>query len=90
MREVDKSEFRATYFRYARDTDGWTQAYWDRFYEQDRDPPMRYRVEPPASALQARMMIVDDYAAREHRLFFMTEEAEERLFDQDAGRAGGA
>ena len=80
MREVSKAEFKSAYFGYARDQDGWTQAYWDQFYEQDRDPPMRYRVEFPQRADQVRMMIVDDYAGREHRLFFVSEDAEERFF----------
>lgn len=80
MREVTKAEFREAFFGYGRERDGWTRAYWDRFYELDRAPPMRYVVEAPPSPEHTRMMIVDDYGAREHRLFFMTEEAEERFF----------
>lgn len=80
MQEVGKAVFRATYFRYRRDADGWTEAYWQHFYEPEREPPMRYLVQLPQHAVQTRMMIVDDYAAREHRLFFISEQAEERLF----------
>lgn len=80
MREVTKAEFHAVYFGHGRAQDGWTQAYWDQFYEQDREPPMRYCVELPQRPGDVRMMIVDDYAAREHRLFFVSEDAEERLF----------
>lgn len=80
MNEVAKAEFREIYFRYARDCDGWTAAYWSQFFEQDREPPMTYKVELPKSAAEHRMMIVDDYAAREHRLFFLSEESEESLF----------
>ena len=80
MALVDKAAFRAAYFGYGRGQDGWTAEYWARVYEADRVPTMRYRVEPPDHPGQTRMMIVDDYAAREHRLFFVTQEAEDRLF----------
>lgn len=85
MNEVTKAEFREAFFRYGRGRDGWTQAYWERFYEADRTPPMRFRVEAPTSPERTRMMIVDDYAVREHRLFFMAEEAEERFFSPMGG-----
>jgi hypothetical protein len=80
LREVSKAEFREAYFRYGRGLDGWTQDYWIRCYEQAPDRGMRWLLEPPAGPRQTRMMIVDDYAAREHRLFFLDEAAEERLF----------
>lgn len=80
MREVSKTEFREAYFTYGRCEGGWTQAYWIQFYEPDRDPPMKYRLEPPSSPLHTRMMIVDDFAVHEHRLFFLTEESEESFF----------
>ncbi len=80
MQEVSKAEFRAIYFQYGRGVDGWTQAYWDQLYAVDCVPPMKYRVELPQRPDQTRMMIVDDFAAREHRLFFVSEEAEESLF----------
>ena len=81
MKQVSKDEFRAIYFQYAREADGWTQAYWDQLYAAERTPPMRYCVELPQRPDQVRMMIVADFAVREHRLFFVSEEAEERLFD---------
>lgn len=80
MRAVSKAQFEAAYFEYGRETGGWTRAYWDRFYADDRTPPMTYKLELPQGHDQTRMMIVDDYALREHRLFFISEEAEERLF----------
>lgn len=80
MQEVGKAEFRAAYFRYGRAADGWTEAYWRQHYESDREPPMRYRVELPQHPEQTRMMIVNDYAVREYRLFFMSEAAEDALF----------
>lgn len=81
MREVSKDEFREAYFRYGRGVDGWTQDYWIRFYELAPDRGMKYRLEEPASPEQTRMMIVTDHAAGEHRLFLVSEEAEERFFD---------
>lgn len=80
MREVSKAEFREAYFRYGRGEDGWTRAYWIRCFEQAPDREMRYRIEDPTSPEQTRLMIVTDTAAREVRLFLMSEEAEERLF----------
>ena len=81
MQEVSKARFKAVYDEFGRGADGWTPAYWQRFYETDRVPPMKYRVELPQRADQTRMMIVDDFGLREHRLFFLSEEAEERHFD---------
>lgn len=80
MQEVTKAQFQAVYVEYGRGADGWTQDYWDRFYVTDRVPPMRYTVELPQRPDQTRMMIVDDFALREHRLFFISQEAEERFF----------
>lgn len=88
MREVSKDEFREAYFRHARDGDGWTPAYWQQFYEPDREPPMRYKLELPNTPDQTRMVIVDDFALREHRLFFMSERAEDRLFEPLGGGDG--
>lgn len=80
MREVTKAEFREAYFRYGRGEGGWTQDYWIRCFEQSPDLGMKYRVEDPASPDQTRLMVVTDHAAGEHRLFLLTEDAEERLF----------
>lgn len=80
MREVTKDEFREAYFRYGRGEGGWTQDHWIRCFERAPERGMKYRVEDPASPDQTRLMVVTDYAAHEHRLFLLTEEAEERLF----------
>ncbi len=85
MKEVTKAEFRAVFLEHGRGADGWTQDYWDRLYETDRVPAMKYRVELPQKPGQTRMMIVDDFAANEHRLFFVSEEAEERFFQPTGG-----
>jgi hypothetical protein len=81
VQDVSKAQFEAVYFEYGREAGGWTRAYWERFYAAERTPPMKYKVELPQRPDQTRMMIVDDFAVCEHRLFFMSEEAEERLFD---------
>jgi hypothetical protein len=80
MREVSKSEFRDMFFRYGSEAEGWGEAYWNRFFAEEKTPPMAYKVEPPASPLHTRMMIVSDYGSREHRLFFLTEESEASFF----------
>jgi len=80
MRYVTKAEFREAYFRYGRGENGWTQDYWIRSFEQGPDEGMKYRMEDPTSPDQTRLMIVTDSAAREFRLFLMSEEAEERFF----------
>jgi hypothetical protein len=79
---VTKEEFKATYFRHAKPAEGWTEAYWQRFYEAGEDPFARYLIQEPASPEESRMRIVNDYARRECRMFFVTEDQEERLFDQ--------
>lgn len=80
MREVSKEEFRQAYFRYGRGEGGWTQDYWIRLFERTPEREMKYRLEDPTSPDQTRMMVVTDAAAGEHRLFLMTEEAEDGFF----------
>lgn len=80
MKEVTKAEFKAAYFKYGRERDGWGRAYWDKFFEPEPKKPMRYLVEEPPSPAHNRMMIVDDARLGETRLFFFTEEAEETHF----------
>ncbi len=80
MKEVSKQQFKEMFFKYGRDADGWGQAYWEKFFENERPVPMKYRIEEPASPEHNRMMIVSDFGAREYRLFLMTEESEETHF----------
>jgi len=58
---------------------------WQQTFERTEDKNMRFKIEEPQSDNHDRMMIVSDYAGREHRLFFFTEESEERFFDNPAG-----
>lgn len=82
MQEVTKQEFRDVYFRLGGgEASGWGRRYWEKFFEADPVPPMKYLVEAPATPQHTRMMIVSDFGTRQHRLFFLTEEDEERLFD---------
>jgi hypothetical protein len=80
MHEVSKSEFRAMFFQYGSEADGWGETYWNRFLAEDKVLPMAYKLEPPTSPLHSRMMIVSDYGSREYRLFFLTEESEASFF----------
>ena len=82
MREVTKEEFKAVYFRRGGGTaTGWSADYWNSFFGEDRYVGMKYCVQEPDSPAHTRMMIVTDFGAKEYRLFFLTEEAEERFFD---------
>ena len=81
MREVTKSEFKAIYFDFGGGRDGCDDRYWNRFFEHDGRSDMKYRVEEPESPVHVRMMIVSDFGAHEYRLFFMTEEGEDDLFE---------
>lgn len=74
MKYVTKEEFREIYFRLGGGRGGWTQSYWDKFFEPTPDRPMKYQIEEPASPEHNCMWIVSDYETNEYRLFFMTEE----------------
>jgi len=85
LREVTRQEFREVYFRLGGgEATGWGLEYWNRFFEPGV-PDMKYLVDEPETPAHSRMMIVTDHGRKEHRLFFLTEEAEERFFDSGAG-----
>ncbi len=79
MKEVTKEQFKEIYFRLGGGM-GWDAAYWDKFFEAEARPGMKYMAEEPATPEHTRMMIVVDYGTKEYRLFFMTEESEESFF----------
>jgi hypothetical protein len=79
MREVTKSEFKDIYFRLGGGRDGWDAAYWNGSLEHDAWPGMKYMVEEPETPQHVKMMIVTDFGAHEHRLFFMTQDGEDDL-----------
>jgi len=55
---------------------GWTQEYWDRFFEQESG--MRYFFTAPDAPDQSRMFL--DTAAGTRRIFLLSEDAEESFF----------
>jgi hypothetical protein len=81
MKEVSKEQFKNMYFKLH---EGWGQDYWDKFFEKEKQIPMKYLIQEPESPRHSRMMIVSDYGAREYRLFFLTLEEEEGFFRQRA------
>jgi len=80
MKEVTKEQFKEIYFRLGGDTGGWTLDYWNKFFENEKRPGMKYLIQEPATPEHTRMMIVTDFGSNEYRLFFMTEESEESFF----------
>ena len=60
---------------------GWGRSYWNKFFADNERTDMKYLVEEPETPEHTRMMIVTDYSAKEYRLFFLTEEAEDRFFE---------
>lgn len=78
FKEVTKQKFKEMYFRFGGGKrSGWTAEYWQKFFENNDKPGWKYMVEEPKSAKHNRMYIVSDTKAKEHRMFFMTEEEED-------------
>lgn len=75
--EITKEKFKELYFKYATPHSGWTEDYWNQFYEKDEEK--RYFFTKPATPESTRMFIVDD--GNKRRMIFLTEEAEESFFD---------
>lgn len=74
---VTHSQFKTLYFQYAQPQSGWTQEYWNQFFETKKEDV--YYFEAPASPLANRMMISS--GQNTHRMFFLTEEAEESFYE---------
>lgn len=82
MREVTKEEFKRLYFELGGGLrTGWSADYWDLFFEKQKRPNMKYLAQEPETRDHNRMMIVTDFGNNEYRMFFVTEEDEERMFD---------
>jgi hypothetical protein len=82
FQEVPKEKFKEVYFRLGGgNATGWTAEYWQRFFEDNVEPGWRFMLQEPDSPKHSSMMIVSDASAKEYRLFFMTEESVESLFD---------
>jgi hypothetical protein len=82
MKEVTKERFKEIYFKLGGGVaTGWSLEYWNKFFENEKRPGMKYLLEEPETPQHTRMMIVTDYGSNEYRLFFFTEEIEESFFD---------
>ena len=75
--EVSKSEFKNLYFKYATPNSGWTEDYWNKFYESEEGK--KYFFASPETPESIRMFIIS--GAGEHQIIFLTEDAEESFFD---------
>ena len=82
MKEVTKEEFKKLYFKSGGGAaTGWGLDYWNKFFVDNERTDMKYQVEEPETPEHTRMMIVTDYGAKEYRLFFLTEEAEDGFLE---------
>ena len=82
MKEVTKEQFKEIYFKLGGGAaTGWGLAYWNKFFQDEKRPGMKYLIEEPKTPEHTRMMIVTDYGRNEYRLFFLTEGSEESFFD---------
>ncbi len=75
--EVTKEKFKELYFTYATPNSGWTEDYWNHFYEKKGGG--RFFFTKPANPELTRMFIISD--SIKHRMIFLPEEAEESFFD---------
>lgn len=80
FKQVSKELFKEIYFRLGGGAaTGWTADYWQKFFEKQVELDWRFMVEEPRSAEHNRMFVVTDPQAREYRLFFLTEQAEDNF-----------
>jgi hypothetical protein len=78
FKQVAKGLFEEIYFRLGGgESSGWTADYWREVIEPETELGWRFMVEEPRSAEHNRMCVITDPKAKEHRLFFTTEQAEE-------------
>ncbi|MBV9927552.1 MAG: hypothetical protein JOZ96_21220 [Acidobacteria bacterium] len=81
FKQVSKGSFAEIYLRLGGGAStGWTADYWREVIEPDAGPGWRFMVEEPRSAEHNRMWVVTDHRAKEHRLFFTTEQSEDDFF----------
>ena len=75
FKQVSKDFFKEMYFRLGGGkASGWTDDYWRKVIEPYTELGWRFMVEEPRSAEHNRMWVTTDHEAREHRIFFMTDE----------------
>jgi hypothetical protein len=69
MKEVTKEQFKEVYFKLGGGTEtGWGLEYWNKFFEDEKIPGMKYLLEEPETPEHTRMMIVT--SLNEHRLLW--------------------
>lgn len=74
--EITKEKFKYSYFKYAASNSGWTEDYWNHFYEKEEGK--RYFFTKPETQKSTRMFIMEEGVKR--RMIFLTEDAEESFF----------
>jgi hypothetical protein len=81
FKQVAKGLFEEMYFRLGGESSGWTANYWRETIEPYTELGWRFMVEEPRSPEHNRMFIVTDHKAKEHRMFFITEESEDGFME---------
>lgn len=76
-KEITKEQFKDLYFKYATPDSGWTEDYWNSFYEKEEGK--RYFFTEPETPESTRLFIVQN--GIERYMVFFTEDAEESFFD---------
>ena len=76
-KELTKMEFKKMYMNYRTDGDGWSDEYWDKFYEHQK--AKKYFFTEPETPEHNRMFISG--GGNSVHLFFMTLDSEESFFD---------
>ena len=86
FKQVAKGLFEEMYLRLGGGrSSGWTAEYWREVIEPYTELGWRFMVEEPKSAAHNRMFIVTDHKAKEHRMFFMTEQSEDDFLEWPGG-----
>lgn len=75
--EVSKEKFKELYFAYATANSGWTEEYWNLFYEKQEGH--QFFFSKSTSPQHTRMFIISE--GSKHRIVFLTEEGEESFFN---------
>ena len=76
-KELTKTEFKKMYMKYRTDGDGWSDKYWEHFFEHQNGN--RYFFEEPETPEHKRMFINKSHDSV--HLYFMTLDSEESFFD---------
>jgi hypothetical protein len=77
--EVSKEQFKKLYFQYATPDSGWTNDYWNHFFEYESG--MKYFFAAPETPEATQMFIVTDAVNR--RMIFLTEDSAESFFSHE-------